>query len=51
MTSSDLFVEGLTCQQHLTHAEQALVDSGVSAAPLRALMMSLFGAGQRGSPL
>ncbi len=41
----------LTCQQHLTHAEQALVDSGVCAAPFRALMMSLFYACQRGSPL
>ena len=41
----------LTCQQHLIHAEQALVDSGVSAAPFRALMMGLFNACQRGSPL
>ena len=41
----------LTCQQHLAHAEQALVDSGVSAAPLRALMLWLFNACQRGAPL
>ena len=41
----------LTCQQHLIHAEQALVDSGVAAAPFRALMMGLFNACQRGSPL
>lgn len=41
----------LTCQQHLAHAEQALVDSGVSTAPFRALMMWRFGACQRGSPL
>jgi geranylgeranyl diphosphate synthase type II len=41
----------LTCQQHIAHAEQALVDSGVSAAPFRALMMWLFNACQRGSPL
>ncbi|MES3022028.1 MAG: polyprenyl synthetase family protein [Pseudomonadota bacterium] len=40
----------LSCQQHLAHAEQALVDSGVSAAPFHALMMWLFGACQRGSP-
>jgi geranylgeranyl diphosphate synthase type II len=41
----------LTCQQHLTHAEQALVDSGVSTAPFRALMMWLFDACHRDSRL
>ena len=41
----------LTCQQHLVHAEQALVDSGVSAAPMRALTMWLCNACQRGAPL
>ncbi|UJW84630.1 polyprenyl synthetase family protein [Devosia sp. SL43] len=40
----------MTCQQHLAHAEQALADSGVSAAPVRALMMRLFDARQPGSP-
>ena len=40
----------LTCQQHLAHADQALLESGVSAAPLRALMMGLFDACKRGSP-
>ena len=40
----------LTCQQHLARAEQALVDSGVSAAPFRTLMISLFDACKRGSP-
>ena len=40
----------LTCQQHLAHAEQALVESGVSAAPLRALMLRLFDTCKRGSP-
>ena len=40
----------LTCQQHLSLAEQALIDSGVSAAPFRALMMSLFDACKRGLP-
>ena len=41
----------LTCRQHLTHAEQALVDSGVCAAPFRTLMMWPFDARLRGSPL
>lgn len=40
----------LTCQQHLAHAEEALAESGVSAAPFRALMMGLFDACRRGSP-
>lgn len=32
----------LTCQQHLAYAEQALLDSGINAAPVRTLMMRLF---------
>lgn len=40
----------LTCQQHLAHAEEALNDSGINAAPVRALMMRLFDARQQVSP-
>ncbi|KKB78200.1 hypothetical protein VW35_11065 [Devosia soli] len=32
----------LTCQEHLAHAEQALIDSGVNAAPIREMMQRLF---------
>lgn len=32
----------LTCQQHLAQAEKALSDSGVTVAPVHALMMRLF---------
>jgi geranylgeranyl diphosphate synthase type II len=38
----------LTCQHHLAHAEKALMDSGISDAPLRALMTSLFQGKQQG---
>jgi geranylgeranyl diphosphate synthase type II len=40
----------LTCQQHLSYAEQALAESGVSVAPIRALMMRLFDARQSSLP-
>lgn len=40
----------LTCQQHLAHAEQALAESGINAAPIHALMMRLFDARQQVSP-
>jgi len=40
----------LTCQQHIAHAEQALVASGVNAAPLRDLMKRVFDTRQKVAP-
>lgn len=40
----------LTGQQHLAHAERALADSGISSAPVRALMSSLFQSRQVAEP-
>lgn len=39
----------LTCQDHLARADAALVESGVSAAPIRALMARLFDTRQANS--
>ncbi len=37
----------LTCQQHIAHAEQALIASGVNAAPIRDLMKLVFDSRQK----
>ncbi|SMQ65139.1 geranylgeranyl diphosphate synthase, type II [Devosia lucknowensis] len=41
----------MTCQQHIAHAEQALLASGINGAPIRALMMRLLDKGQKVMPL
>jgi ABC-type multidrug transport system ATPase subunit/geranylgeranyl pyrophosphate synthase len=40
----------MTCQQHIARAEQALVASGINAAPLKALMMRLLDPRQKVMP-
>jgi geranylgeranyl diphosphate synthase, type II len=40
----------LTCRQHIAHAEEALLASGINDAPIRALMSRLFETRQKASP-
>jgi geranylgeranyl diphosphate synthase, type II len=40
----------LTCRQHIIHAEEALLASGINDAPIRALMARLFETRQKASP-
>lgn len=40
-------VARLSCERHLANAEQALLDSGINAGPLKVLMTQLFDARER----